>query len=302
MKADAVFEGGGIRGIAFAGAIQAMEENNVEWVRLAGTSVGSIIASLLAAGYKSNEINEHIKLIDFHLLRGRTWLNRIPFVGNMAHLLLHLGMYQNDYIEKWLHNLLLKKGISTFADLPAGKLKIIASDITNGRMLIFPDDLPKYNINPATFSIAKAVMMSTSIPFFYRPVRLQTKKQKAYIIDGGLLSNFPIWLFDAKNPRFPTFGFHFLKDTISAKATIPTPFHLAYNVFRTMMQAHDLRYLKGETLERTITIDPGEITATDFELSATQMDKLYQSGYQAASDFLATWNFEQHKKRRKERG
>ncbi len=77
MKADAVFEGGGIRGIAFAGAIQAMEENNVEWVRLAGTSVGSIIASLLAAGYKSTEINEQIKSIDFHLLRGKTWLNRI---------------------------------------------------------------------------------------------------------------------------------------------------------------------------------------------------------------------------------
>ena len=55
LKADAVFEGGGVRGIAFLGAIQAMEEENVRWQRLAGTSAGAVIAALLASGFKSHD-------------------------------------------------------------------------------------------------------------------------------------------------------------------------------------------------------------------------------------------------------
>ncbi len=69
MKADAVFEGGGVRGIAFLGAIQAMEEEKVEWQRLAGTSAGAVIAALLASGYKSDEIRDKMNDIDFEASR-----------------------------------------------------------------------------------------------------------------------------------------------------------------------------------------------------------------------------------------
>ncbi len=51
MKIDGVFEGGGVRGIAHVGAICALAEKGYEWERVAGTSAGSIIAALLAAGY-----------------------------------------------------------------------------------------------------------------------------------------------------------------------------------------------------------------------------------------------------------
>ena len=73
LKADAVFEGGGVRGIAFLGAIQAMEEENVEWQRLAGTSAGAVIAALLASGYKSHEIRGPLSEMDFSKLRGKTF-------------------------------------------------------------------------------------------------------------------------------------------------------------------------------------------------------------------------------------
>nr|WP_269758351.1 patatin-like phospholipase family protein [Thalassobacillus sp. C254] len=118
-----------------------------------------------------------------------------------------MGIYKNDFLEFWLDTLLAAKGIVTFADLPEGRLKIIASDISNGRMLILPDDLQKYNMEAGDLKVSTAVTMSATIPFFFRPVIWKTKNQKkAYILDGWLLSNFPVWIFDVPNPRFPTFG------------------------------------------------------------------------------------------------
>jgi NTE family protein len=299
MKADAVFEGGGVRGIAFAGAIKAMEEQNVKWMRIAGTSAGAVVAALLAAGYTSKEIKDALAQMDFGQFRGKTIVNRIPLIGNLTQLIFSLGMYKNDYLESWLDELLANKNIKTFADLPEGKLKIIASDISYGKMLIFPDDLPRYDMSPADVKISKAVMMSSSMPFFYRPVIWKGKNgKKSYILDGGLLSNFPIWIFDKKNPHFPTFGFHFIKEDVLGESIIPTPLHLFENIFRTMLQAHDLRYLNEETRDRTIQIPTGDITATDFDLSKDEIESLYSSGYHAAIHFLSTWNFEKYKMNR----
>ncbi|MFD4930132.1 patatin-like phospholipase family protein [Peribacillus butanolivorans] len=300
MRADAVFEGGGARGIAFVGAIQAMEEENVEWERLAGTSAGAVIAALLASGYKSYEIRDRLSEIDFSKLRGKTILNRIPIFGTFLELMVHLGIYKNDYLETWMDSLLSKKGIKTFADLPDGKLKIIASDVSNGQMLILPDDLDRYSMTPADLKVSTAVMMSASLPFFFRPVIWKSKdRNKSYILDGGLLSNFPIWIFDTtEQPRFPTFGFHFVKDEVNIDAVIPTPIHLFKNIFKTMLQAHDLRYMNEETIERTIQIPTGHINATDFELNEDEIDFLYKSGYNSAKEFLANWDFEQYKIKR----
>jgi NTE family protein len=302
LKADAVFEGGGARGIAFVGAIQAMEEEKVEWQRIAGTSAGAVIAALLASGYRSYEIRKHLKELDFSKLRGRTILNRIPIFGSLLELMFNLGIYKNDYLETWVDSLLSEKGIKTFADLPDGKLKIIASDVSNGQILILPDDLDRYGMTPSDLKVSTAVMMSASIPFFFRPVIWTSKdRKKSYILDGGLLSNFPIWIFDTDNPRFPTFGFRFVKDKVNIDAVIPTPLHLFKNIFKTMLQAHDLRHLNEETNERTIKISSGNINTTDFDLNKAEIDFLYKSGYTSTKNFLSKWDFEQHKVKRMQR-
>lgn len=302
MRVDAVFEGGGARGIAFIGAIQAMEEENVKWERLAGTSAGAVIAALLASGYKSYEIREWLSEIEFSMLRGKTFLNRIPMFGSILELIIHLGIYKNDYLEASVNSLLSAKGIKTFADLPDGKLKIIASDVSNGRMLILPDDLDRYRMTPADLTVSTAVMMSASLPFFFRPVIWKSNNHnKSYILDGGLLSNFPIWIFDTDNPRFPTFGFHFVKDEVSINPIIPSPIHLFKNIFKTMLQAHDLRHMNEETFERTIKIPTGNINATDFELNKEELEFLFQSGYISTKEFLSNWDFEEYRQKRLQR-
>ncbi len=165
-------------------------------------------------------------------------------------------------------------------------------------MVVFPDDLPNYGFLNYRFSIAKAVRMSSTIPFFFEPVKWRTPKwkQPCYMVDGGILSNYPIWIFDSPTaPRWPTFGFHFVKDEIQADpAHYNEPISMFKGLFKTMMQAHDLRHLDKESKARTITIPTGTITSTNFELTKEEKEWLYNSGYNSANKFLQAWNFRQY--------
>ena len=58
LKADGVFQGGGVKATAFTGAICRLEEEGMMWQRLAGTSAGAIIAAFLAVGYRGKEIKK----------------------------------------------------------------------------------------------------------------------------------------------------------------------------------------------------------------------------------------------------
>ena len=76
MKTDAVFEGGGVRAIAFAGAVCCFEDHGYKWQRIAGTSAGSIVAALLAVGYTGRELKEIIEDVDYRKFMDRTGSSR----------------------------------------------------------------------------------------------------------------------------------------------------------------------------------------------------------------------------------
>ncbi|MWC30282.1 patatin-like phospholipase family protein [Paenibacillus sp. MMS18-CY102] len=299
MKADAVFEGGGVRGIALAGAIQLFEDAGYAWQRVAGTSVGAIVASLIASGYTAAELKSIITSMNYRKLLGKGVLNRIPLVGGGLSLLFKLGLYVNEPLEQWLSELLQRKNVHTFSDLPRGKLTIIASDISNGKMLVLPDDLHDYGISPDQFPIATAVRMSTSIPFFFQPYRWRPpiSIRPTYVVDGGILSNYPIWIFDTAGvPRWPTFGFKLSeRTTIANPNRIHGPFSLSRALFKTMLQAHDQRHVDEHGKSRTIFIPTGKITTTQFSLGPDEIAFLRYSGTRAAEKFLANWDFAEYK-------
>lgn len=81
MKCDAVFEGGGVKGIAFIGGIQETERRGYKFNQLAGTSAGAITASLLASGYTGDELEEMICELDILDLLDLGWIGKIPYVG-----------------------------------------------------------------------------------------------------------------------------------------------------------------------------------------------------------------------------
>lgn len=298
MKVDGIFEGGGVRGIGHVGAICALEEAGYEWARLAGTSAGAIVATLLACGYTGKELKEIMEELDYKKFITKTWLHYIPLIGLGLNLLFKNGLYKNDFEEEWLETLLLKKGIRYFDDLGERKLKIIISDISNGKMVVLPDDLTEYGLTTKDITIANAVRMSGTIPFFFQPIKLKTPTfdYPIFILDGGLLSNFPIWIFD-DHQEWPTFGFRLVEDEITGKPLDDqNPISFYKSIYQTMRQAHDLRHLTREVNERTIKIPTGKISSTDFNLTKKEKQLLYSNGYHAAKRFLNSWDFTKFKR------
>ncbi|PEL14229.1 patatin-like phospholipase family protein [Bacillus sp. AFS017336] len=297
MKLDGIFEGGGVRGIGHVGAICALEESGYEWARLAGTSAGAIVAALLASGYTGKELKVIMESLDYKKFITKTWLHYLPLIGLALNVLFKNGLYKNDFEEEWLDSLLSRKGIRFFDDLEEGKLKIIISDISNGKMVVLPDDLPEYGLTTKDITIAQAVRMSGTIPFFFQPIKLKTPNfnYPILLVDGGILSNFPIWIFD-DHQDWPTFGFRLIDDEIIGKPLEGhNPISFYKSIFVTMRQAHDLRHLTAEVNERTIKIPTGDISSTDFYLTKKEKEALFTNGYQAAKKFLTTWDFEKFK-------
>jgi NTE family protein len=128
-----------------------------------------------------------------------------------------------------------------------------------------------------------------SIPFFFEAAQ----QGDTYFVDGGILSNFPVWLFDSTGvPEWPTFGFKFIEPEAGRPKNTGTPIELAKAVFGTMMDAHDKMHVENEDFLRTIAIPTLGVQATDFGLSGQQRDALFQSGRQSAQEFFKTWDFQ----------
>jgi NTE family protein len=309
---DAVFEGGGVKGVGLVGALSILEQQGYTPVNVAGTSAGAIVASLLAAGYQAAELKEVIMGLDFNQLTDPPTIGRIPLVGPVVDELFSKGLYKGDYFLKLMRDLLARKGVRTFGDLVIQsetddryrfKLRVVASDISLGRMLVLPQDIRDYGIEPGQLEVALAVRMSMSIPLFFCPVQLKRPDGgTSLIVDGGLLSNFPVELFDSVgDPSWPTFGFKLVQgdeETLSQRTRHPIngPLSEVIAMFLTATEAHDAYYLKAAKFVRTIAVDTLTVASTDFNLSPAQKEALYQSGMAAANDFLAHWNFDEYRK------
>jgi NTE family protein len=218
------------------------------------------------------------------------------------------GLYKGDVFESKMREWLARKGKHTFKDLlredavkdnqDRFKLRVIATDISQRRMVVLPQDITQYGKKPEDLDIAKAVRMSMSLPLFFEPVKLNGSD----IVDGGIVSNFPVDVFDSKEaPEWPTFGFKLvLSDQRGPGETtvhpITGPLSEIVAMFYTAMEAHDAYHLASEKYVRTIAIDTLGIGTIDFKLTPQQKEALYQSGVKAAQEFLTTWNFDEYKK------
>ncbi len=311
LKADAVFEGGGVKGIGLVGAVAVAEERGYQWVNVAGTSAGAIVAALLAAGYSATELKEVMQELDYNHFKDASTLDKIPLAGPLASLIFEKGIYEGKFFENWMRGLLKEKNVETFNDLILKdyqdderyrfKLRVIASDVSRGRLLVLPQDIADFGIRPEDLNVAFAVRMSMSIPFFYEPVKLRNMmtNQSSFIVDGGLLSNFPVWLFDTEGaiPEWPTLGFKLVEPAEGTPKQIRGPISLLTALFATMMEAHDARYIRDEQFTRTIPIPTLGVGTTEFGITREKSETLYQSGREAAEKFFATWNFADYVKK-----
>lgn len=316
MNADLVLEGGGVKGIGLVGAVKRLAEDGYEFPRVAGTSAGAIVGALVAGGMSPETMEEVMRAVDYARFKDESLLDRFGRIGKGLSVVFEKGIYEGQYLKTWLAERLDSLGVRTFADLridddadtalPREKryrLVVMAADISCGRLIRLPWDYPRYGLDPDDQLVVDAVRASMSIPFFYEPVRLTDveTKQTSFIVDGGVLSNFPIAVFDrddTRRPRWPTLGVK-LSARPRAKQTVrhhfEGPLGLAAALIATTMSAHDQMHLDDEcVVARTIFVDTLDVKATDFDLDEQAQAALFDNGTRATEAFLDSWDFDEH--------
>jgi NTE family protein len=315
-KVDLVFEGGGVKGIALVGAVEYLETMGMKPQNVVGTSAGAIVAALVAAGYSARDIRGIMEGLDYRRFRDMSRLERLPLIGPALSLLREKGLYEGAYLESWLRKLLAEspRQVHTFKDLHLEdekgsevdpkyryRLQVIATDLSRRKQLVLPRDIQDYGWDPEQLDVAWAVRMSMSIPLFFEPVRLENGQGlTSFVVDGGVLSNFPVDILDdgSAQPAWPTFGLKLVERTRAdgreevMPCRIQGPLSLLEAVISTMLEAHDARYIEQKNFDRTIAIPTLGVKTTDFDLGREQVHALYEAGYAAAARFFETWDFQ----------
>lgn len=321
--ADLVLEGGGVKGIGLVGAISALVDDGYVFPRVGGTSAGAIVAALLAAyqqaGIPLSQLDRDMRELHFTLFTQGDWGERHLGALGMAFTLVHSqGLYDTEYLHTWLSQKLEAAGVRTFADLKITgdphtslpeiqryRLVVHTADLTRKALVRLPWDLPYYLLADAdaasveekvavmdAYPVVDAVRASMSIPFFFQPFQQKTATGTCTWVDGGMLQNFPITVFDRTDghkSRWPTFGVKLSARPSSQETDKP----VRSDVSEVLAIAHTAlgqwnRYpLENEgASSRTVFVDTFDVKATDFGLSEDTQNRLYDNGVSAGQQFL----------------
>ncbi len=321
MKAYAILEGGGVKGAALAGCLKAAEENNVEFVGYGGASAGSIIALLACVGFKSDELcrvmtedvnfneflddkgtlleNSKIILKKFQASSylGKLWIY-LRHYSKIANLQKNLGLYDANPLQDFLLRKIkekcpnLKNEVDiTFSDLQAQgfpPLKIIASDLMLRSPQVFSSGGGNAELNG---SVIDAVRASISYPFVFRPFKLGRR----YLVDGGLCSNLPVFLFEAerKHDNLPVIGFKLVAKHPNHQQNYDF-LRFCRDMLATALESST--ELQQKILEGVHYVEvqlPEGIDTLDFNLTTNDRQNLFNAGHSSThsffSKFLPQW-------------
>ena len=320
-----VFEGGGVKGIAYIGAMQVLQEKGVleAITRVGGTSAGAINATLFALGYSIADQRRILKKLDFNNFMDDNW----GLVRDTQRLIEEFGWYKGDFFHHWISGMInkkLKNPHATFRDLKAAgqpNLYVYGANLSTRFGEVFSAE------HTPTTRIADAVRLSMSIPLFFAAFR---NARKDVYVDGGLLNNFPVKLFDrdkyieeASRPRMGVETGYYKEENARFLKKHPAASRYVYNketlgfrldskqeigVFRdgaepqhaniadffdyikalvgTVMDSQLNSHLHSDDWQRTIYIDTLGVGTTDFDLSETMKTKLEQSGRTGADKYF----------------
>lgn len=272
LKYTCLFGGGAIRGLAYVGAIRAMEELNVEFDIIGGSSVGAIFATLLACGYKSYELENLFMKVNFELFRD------IHFGFGKG-----LALSKGGIFKEWLNELISKKNEEfknknlTFNDLEQD-LVIITTDIKNFKTQEFS------KFETPSFEIADAIKISSSMPGLMPPYKFKD----TYLVDGDLQKASPMWKL---SETLNTSESRILEFRLEGDCTIETKSPVSYinTIYSCVTDvATDFVteiYGKNDKYD-CIRINTGGIFFADFNLDKESRRKLINSGYEQTMSYF----------------
>lgn len=192
MKIGIALSGGGIRGIAHAGVLDALEKNNIKIDIIGGTSCGAIIASLYAMGYSPYHIYTLFKRYAKKIAK----MNSAPILSGIKNIIWNkkisiTGLRNGKNIEEIYNEYATRKGIKSISQI---KMPIVIPtvDITESKEYIFTNNIPQNATNKNQYitdiSVGKAIRASSSFPAFFSPCRVE----KHAFMDGGAMDNIPV--------------------------------------------------------------------------------------------------------------
>ena len=304
-----VFEGGGIKCITYGGALKGLMEeidfNGV--VRVGGTSAGAIFSLLVALNYGVDEIQDMFLGMDFKKFMDGDF----GFIRDTSRLLTQFGWYRGDAFTQWVQDVVdAKTGDpnTTFEQLKnmteKGKQKfkdlyIVGYNLNTGNAEVFC-----HENTHAQVPIALAARISGSIPIIFKPVFLN----EAYYVDGGVIRNYPITLFDdwKYNPNIPnetlipfnqeTLGFRLdtqanikklLNQSIDNKQyPITSFFNYTHALISMIDDMQNEAHFHSFDQFRTIYCDSLNVQSTEFKISVKKRQQMLDSGYNCVKQFF----------------
>ena len=305
-----VFEGAGMKGIAYVGVLEELEEQgileNIE--KVAGTSSGGITAMSVALGYSVQEIKDLIYDTPFDKFNDGKGL----FIGGIHRLKKRYGWFQGKNFTAWLENVIAQKtgdADITFEEwIEQGykPLYVTGSSLSHQKSVFFSaETYPKMKVK-------NAVRITMSIPFYFEAVYIDEvgnlfhkpadPTQYNLVVDGGVTENFPIYLFDYLNGAGETVINH---ETLGIRidspsqvendklqkglAGIPIEDHKDFvtAMYRIMLENINRQNLTPQHWNQTISISDGEISSRVRKMSVEEKETLLNNGRMAAADFLA---------------
>ena len=309
-----VFEGAGVRGIAYSGVIHQFEKEGImkDIVKVGGTSAGAITALMVSIGYTSEEIFKIISSTKFQKFNDGEFL----FVGGLSRMKHRFGWYKADEFTQWLAEIIeVKTGDSeiTFKELHKKGFKdlyVTGTCLNKQRLLIFSaESYPEMKVKDA-------VRISMSIPLYFEAGFIDSagkvyKKQNAkadldVVVDGGIIGNFPIFLFDEvrqdstnraiRIPNYKTIGIRIdtesqiASDSVS-KELVPLPIKNMSD-YMTAFYILALENLNRSNLipgdwERTVSVSSAGIAPKIRKLSVADKEALINSGEKYTAAFIA---------------
>lgn len=287
------FKGGGVKGVAYVGALQALEDEQImnQIIGFSGTSAGSIVAALAACRIKAADLNSFLGNTNYEKFKDKGGF--FDFIKDLTE---DFGLYEGDYfLNDWFKAFLKQQGIDSEITFKGVKdkfstdLKVYTTDLN-------VQSIKEFSVETTPdIQIAYAVRASMSIPLFFKAWKFPGNDPDNHIyVDGGVMYNYPIDAFDSGNSTLDqTLGF-FLLD-LTGKPPVPNKLEYGFSNLETYIKSLVESILSAQNyqvkhnnfeLKRTVQVNDLGISAIDFGITSAQAKALYQSGYDSTINFL----------------
>lgn len=271
MKLGVALSGGGIRGIAHAGVLQALLDHNVHIDIIGGTSAGSMVASLYAIGYEPYVIYQLFKRYSKEIIGAK----KLPLISSLFNFQFSknftlTGFHNGQAIEEIYNRLAKKQNITTISQI---KMPIVITtvDIMKSKEYIFtnyvPQNVEDRNKYITDIDIGKAVRASSSFPAVFSPCNVE----KHAFMDGGVLDNVPV-IEVKKQGADKVLAVKFDADSIDENSNLMDIAMKTIDIMGTKIAEDNL-----EASDYVLSVYTDKVGLLDVE----KLDKCYEYGYQS---------------------